>query len=81
MYTVIFTSRSLSDNQEVRRSQVIQIIKDLRDIWKNQKYSNEIFYTFHHLKFSLDYWNKELTRINKKLIDSNLNNSQCFLPL
>jgi len=76
MNTPIKFGENLSTNPEVRKIQVQRIIKNLRDTYQAQKFGNEIFYTFSHLKQSIEYWKKELKRINKTLERLYLDNNK-----
>lgn len=80
MIHIINTQGTLSNNPIVRRKQVIDLISFLRDIWNNQKYSNDIIYDYKLLRENIQFWNKELNRINERLSILNINNSQSFLP-
>lgn len=69
----IFLHEPLSRNIYVRRSQIISRIQTLRDIMQNQKFSNEILYSFQTLRENLDHYKGLLKLIEKEIMLRELN--------
>lgn len=63
----LYTYRKLSQNPYTRRTQLIEIIKDLRLIWQNQKFSNDILYSFSLLRDSIVYYKNKLKCCEKEI--------------
>lgn len=73
--THLFKDRKLSQNPYTRRTQLIQIIKELRCIWQNQKFSNDILYSFVLLRDSIKHFKvrlKDCEREIKKIEETNI---------
>jgi len=68
MQTDIFKSEPLSRNIYVRRSQIISRIAKIRDITQNQKFTNEILYSFLVLRENLDYYKKLYSILEKEIL-------------
>ena len=71
----LFTHRQLSQNPYTRRIQLIEIINELRCIWQNQKFSNDITYAFSLLRDSINHYKlrlKDCEKEIKKIEDTNV---------
>ena len=63
----LFTHRQLSQNPYTRRTQLIEIISELRCIWQNQKFSNDIHYSFVLLRDSINHFKIRLKDCEKEI--------------
>lgn len=63
----LFTHRQLSQNPYTRRTQLIEIINELRCIWQNQKFSNDITYAFSLLRDSLNHYKTKLKSCEREI--------------
>lgn len=63
----LFTHRQLSQNPYTRRTQLIEIISELRCIWQNQKFSNDIQYSFVLLRDSINHFKVRLKKCEKEI--------------
>ena len=73
MQNDIFFHEPLSRNIYVRRSQIISRIATIRDIMQNQKFSNEIKYTFQTLRENIDHYKKILKLVEKEIMLREMN--------
>ena len=63
----LLSSKSLSRNIYVRRSQIINRIDKLRQIHDNQKFSNDITYSFNDILASINYYKINLRSTNQEI--------------
>lgn len=75
MPNYLFQTEINSTNVYVKYEQICRVIDKIRQIWQNQIFSNDILYSFHTLRESLDYYKKqkrflvaEITKLEQNVI-------------
>ena len=63
----LFFNQQLSRNIYVKKSQLVERITKIRDIQQNQKFTNEILYSFSTLKDNLRHYKNKLNHVEQEI--------------
>ena len=67
MSNIIKPYQIFSSNMYTKRNQLVQHIRTLQDTLQNQKFSNEHFYRTNVLIDSIQYWKKQLNKLENDI--------------